>query len=181
MSGLSSGLMSLYERPAKRKVFISYHHGGDQVYYNSFSNTFHDQYEVIYDNSLERQIDSDNTDYVMRRIRENYITGSSCTIVLVGGQTYLRKYVDWELEATLDAQHSLIGIRLPSAPVNSQGQTIVPDRLYDNIQSGYALWTSWSELANGTVRLNSLIEQANLRDRRLINNLRARRLRNGYL
>src|SRR5712671_172295 len=30
------------------------------------------------DNSVERRIDSDDVEYVMRRIRENYVTGSSC-------------------------------------------------------------------------------------------------------
>jgi hypothetical protein len=68
----------------KHKIFLSYHHGGDQTYYNHFSNTFHDYYDVIYDNSLEREVGSDNVDYVMQKIRENYITGSSCTIVFVG-------------------------------------------------------------------------------------------------
>ncbi len=35
----------------KRKVFVSYHHGGDQEYYDAFSKKFADQYELIYDNS----------------------------------------------------------------------------------------------------------------------------------
>lgn len=178
MSGISL-LSSLYEKPVKRKVFISYHHGGDQAYYNAFSEHFHDRYEIIYDNSLERQIDSDNTEYVMRRIRENYITGSSCTIVMVGAQTHLRKYVDWEIKATLDAQHGLVGIVLPTALVNAQKQIIVPDRLNDNIQTGYASWTLWSDIANGAVDLNGLIEQANSRNKNLINNTRDRKLRNG--
>ena len=74
--------------PVKHKVFISYHHGGDQPYYDAFTRTFHDTYELVYDNSLERRIDSDDVDYVRRRIRENHIKGSSCTIVLVGAQTW---------------------------------------------------------------------------------------------
>lgn len=178
MSGISL-LSSLYEKPKRPRVFISYHHGGDQTYYDEFSRHFHDRYEAIYDNSLERQIDSDNADYVMRRIRENYITGSSCTIVMVGAQTYLRKYVDWEIKATLDAQHGLIGIRLPTAPTDAQGKVTVPGRLYDNIQSGYALWTSWSDIAKGAVDMNGLIEQANSRNKNLINNTRDKKLRNG--
>src|SRR5262249_26726190 len=91
-------------QPLKHKIFVSYHHGGDQAYYNAFSKAFHDSYDVIYDNSLERQVDSDNVDYVRRRIQENYITGTSCTIVLVGKETWGRKYVDWEIEATLDRE-----------------------------------------------------------------------------
>jgi hypothetical protein len=95
-------------------------HGGDQAYFDAFSNAFHDTYDVIYNNSLERQIDSVDTNYVMRRIRENYITGSSCTIVLVGKETWGRKYVDWEIEATLDKDHGVIGVQLPSTPISTE-------------------------------------------------------------
>ena len=42
--------------PVKHKVFVSYHHGGDQAYYDAFAKAFHATYDVIYDNSLDRQI-----------------------------------------------------------------------------------------------------------------------------
>ena len=83
---------------SKRRVFVSYHHDSDQWYYNEFSGFFAEEYEAIQDNSLDRLIDSYNTDYVIRRIRENHITGTSCTIVLCGPQTRWRKYVDWEIK-----------------------------------------------------------------------------------
>lgn len=90
------------QAPVKHKIFVSYHHHGDQAYYDAFSKAFHDTYNVIYDNSLERSIDSDDVNYVMRRIRENHITGTSCTIVLVGAESPKRKYIDWEISATLE-------------------------------------------------------------------------------
>lgn len=130
----------------KRKVFVSYHHGNDQYFYDGFSHIFSDTYDILRDNSLDRRIDSDNANYVIRRIRENYITGSSCTFVLCGAATPWRKFVDWEIKATLDAQHGLIGVNLPTNPLDSEGKYIVPDRLYDNIESGYALWTHWNEI-----------------------------------
>jgi hypothetical protein len=71
----------------KRKVFVSYHHCGDQNYYNAFSYTFHNTYDVVTDNSVERKIDSDDVDYIKRQINESNITGTSCTIVLVGKDT----------------------------------------------------------------------------------------------
>jgi hypothetical protein len=163
----------------KRKVFVSYYHGGDQSYYDLLTRTFCDTYEVITDNSLERRVDSLDVDYVMRRIRENYIAGSSCTIVLVGKDTWGRKYVDWEIRATLEKEHGLIGVRLPTAPVTTQGTVTVPDRLYDNIHSGYALWVTWEQITAGTQACTAYIEDANSRDRRLIRNTRERRLRNG--
>lgn len=182
LRGGGGGLLasSLIARAAiKRKVFVSYHHGGDQAYYDAFSRAFHDRYEVVYDNSLERMIDSDNVDYVMRRIRENYIRGSSCTIVLVGLQTHQRKYVDWEIKATLEQQHGLIGVRLPSAPLSSDNKIIVPGRLHDNIQSGYGVWVTWNEITASPQACQGYIEAANARDKRLIDNTRDRQLRNG--
>lgn len=164
--------------PVKRKVFVSYHHAADQAHYDAFSKAFCDTYDVITDNSLEREVDSDDVDYVMRRIRENYISGSSCTIVLVGKDTWGRKYVDWEIKATLDKEHGLIGVRLPTAPVSAENKVTVPGRLYDNIVKGYALWKTWEEITKGTLACAQLIEQANARDRKLINNSRERRSKN---
>lgn len=162
----------------RRKIFISYHHGGDQPYYDRFSGVFGDTYEIIYDNSLERRIDSDNVEYVMRHIRENYVTGSSCTLVLCGINTAWRKYVDWEIKATLDMQHGLMGIKLPTLEVVNNG-CLKPARLQDNVDSGYAVWTSWEDVTNEPAKLAELIELARGRSSALIKNNRERRLRNG--
>jgi hypothetical protein len=163
----------------KRKVFVSYHHAGDQAYYDMFSRLFGDSYEAVFDNSLERKVNSDNAEYVLRQIRENYLTGSSCTVVLVGQQTWGRKFVDWEIEATLAKQHGLLGLQLPTIPVVNNCLTMpLPDRLNDNINSGYAVWMRWDYLISNPRVLPTWVEQANARDKSLIRNGRARRLRN---
>jgi hypothetical protein len=59
----------------RRRVFVSYHHAADQWYDDEFSRVFHDRWEALYDNSLERCFDSDDTRYVMQRIRDKHITG----------------------------------------------------------------------------------------------------------
>jgi MTH538 TIR-like domain (DUF1863) len=166
------------QQQAKRKVFLSYHHGGDQAYYEAFSKTFCDTYDVITDNSLDRRIGSEDVAYVMRRIREDYVTSSSCTLVLVGRDTWGRKYVDWEVDATLEKKHGLIGVRLPTAPVSPDNKITVPGRLHDNIQSGYALWLTWEQITAGAQECARYIEQANARDKSLIVNTRERCLRN---
>lgn len=171
------GLRAFLSQGIKRKVFVSYHHDNDQWYYDEFSRIFSSQYEVVRDNSLDRFIDSTDTDYVMRRIRENYITGTSCTIVLCGEETRWRKYVDWELKATLDKQHGLIGVNLPNNPLDHMGRVQVPDRLLDNINSGYAIWTSWGALTIEHLRIS--IEAANAKPKSLIVNGRVMRSRNG--
>jgi hypothetical protein len=164
---------------AKRKIFISFHHGHDQPYYELLTTIFANAYDVIQDNSLDRTIDSDDPEYVMQRIREKYITGSSATVVLCGLETPWRKYVDWEIKATLDKQHGLIGVNLPNNPRNASGRFTVPDRLHDNIQAGYALWHQWSDLRLGPTYVKAHIEEANGRPRRLIKNDRPMRRRNG--
>lgn len=173
----SNGLLAALMKPIRRKVFVSYHHGGDQAYYDEFSRIFHDQYEAVRDNSLNRLIQSDDTEYVMRQIREQYITGTSCTIVLVGAQSHERKYLDWEIKATLDKCHGLVGIVLPTHVKNSAGEIIVPDRFLDNHKTGYAVWAHWNGL---TVHvLTQLIDAAIAKPQWQINNSRLMRQRNG--
>jgi len=125
---------------AKRKVFISYHHRGDQGWFDRFTQLFAEHYEIFYDNSLDGRIRSDDPEYINRAIREDHIVGSSATIVLCGAETWKRKYVDWEIHSTLHHKHALMGIALPTAVRGSGNAIIVPARLHDNIQSGFAHW-----------------------------------------
>lgn len=170
---------SIPTAPIKRKIFFSYHHGGDQAYYDALSTLFHDQLNIVTDNSLERRVDSDNAEYVMRRIRENYLVGSSCTVVLCGPNTPYRKYVDWEVEASLAQQMGLVGVWLPTLPLGTSGGTDKLPRLQDNIDSGYAAWVSWQSIQSNPHALTHAIEQALAQPKHLIVNNRARRMRNG--
>jgi hypothetical protein len=163
----------------KRCVFVSYHHKDDRNYYDAFARLFSDTYNVIQDSSVEREIDSDNAEYVMRTIREKYLTGCSCTIVLCGRETPWRKFVDWEIKATLDKEHALIGVCLPTNPANADGKHYVPDRFFDNFQTGYALWLGWSQIESNHEFLTQSIEVAKSKPVSLINNSRALRQRNG--
>ena len=165
--------------PSKPRIFVSYHHGGDRQYYERLVAIFDSTYDVLHDHSVEREIDSDDSDYVIRRIRENFITGSSCTIVLVGSYTWQRRFVDWEIKATLDKGHGLIGVHLPNAPISSDNKIIVPYRLHDNVCSGYAVWLSWQDLIFYPSNLPQYIANANSRSKSLIANDRPKKHRNG--
>ncbi|RWP35310.1 TIR domain-containing protein [Mesorhizobium sp.] len=178
MSGIQFGSSLRIQPSVKRKIFVSYHHGGDQAYYDAFSKAFHNNYDALTDNSLDRAVDSDDVDYVMRRIREKYITGSSCTVVLVGKDTWGRKYVDWEIDVTLQRQHGLIGVMLPSLPIDANGKVSTPARLQDNINSGYAVWVHWNTFTASAEACAGYIEQANVREKKMMVNTRDRRLRN---
>jgi hypothetical protein len=164
-------------RILRPKIFVSYHHGGDQYYYDEFSKIFHDKYEAIRDNSLRQIIDSGNPEYVMRRIREEYIVGTSCTIVLIGENSWRRKYLDWEIKATLDKCHALLGIVLPSHIKNPEGKILVPDRLHANIKTGYADLIHWQGLTAQS--LTTLINAAVAKSKLLIDNSFPMKQRNG--
>lgn len=162
----------------KRKVFISYHHRGDQKWFNEFTRLFGDRFEIFYDTSLDGRIRSDDAEYINRTIREDHIVGSSITIVLCGGETWKRKYVDWEIHSTLHHKHALLGIALPTAVKGNQGKIVVPSRLHDNIQSGYAHWLgAWS---NDPQALQTAIETSiqNSQGKSRINNSREKMGRN---
>jgi hypothetical protein len=82
-------------------------------------------------------INSNNPVYVMSRIRADYLGDSSVTVVLIGTCTHSRRYVEWELKASLQCGDSTpIGVvarLLPSAHNhNEQQYPYLPDRLAVN-------------------------------------------------
>ena len=134
----------------RHKAFVSYHHD-DQEEAEDFIETFDHERKVFISRALgagmeQDIINSDDTDYVMRRIRELYLADSTVTIVLIGECTWARRYVDWEIQASLRhgetvTSNGLLGIVLPSAGK----KPVPPDRLKQNLQGensdeGYARW-----------------------------------------
>jgi len=171
-----SKISDLFDVMPRRKVFLSYHHHEDQAYYDAFTSNFSDKYEIIRDNSLEHPVQSNNAEYVMRRIREDHITNTSCTIVLIGRESHKRKYIDWEIKATLDKRHGLIGVMLPSH-LPTFLPIILPARFQDNINSGYAVLTHWEKLSTNT--LSCFVDEAIHKPPHLISNTRVMKERNG--
>lgn len=105
------------------KCFISYHHA-DQQAVNQFIRDFDHNFDCFIARGLGEEmpgdvIQSTDTDYVMRRIRERFLSESTVTIVLLGRCTWARRYVDWELQASLRSgqyttPNGLLGIKLPT-------------------------------------------------------------------
>jgi hypothetical protein len=80
-------------------------------------------------------IGSDDTDYVMKRVRELYLRRSTVTLVMLGKCTWARKYIDWEIQSSLRSgetvtPNGLLGVKLPSYPSRG-GQC--PHRLQLNL------------------------------------------------
>ena len=110
-------------KPVRRKVFISYHHADERevlvflAHFNPSGATFIKR--GLGAGMSEDIINSTNADYIMGRIRREYLGDSTVTIVLMGKCTWGRRYVDWEIQASLRqgevyTPNGLIGIKLPS-------------------------------------------------------------------
>lgn len=103
------------------RCFISFK--TEDMYYKKY---IHDYLDVdMIDHSLHEPIDSDDEDYIMRRIREDYLSDSTVTIFLIGeksaeytpfeNQIFLKR----ELQASLfngvgNTKNGILGIVLPS-------------------------------------------------------------------
>lgn len=148
----------------KRKTFISYYHKEDQYRKDIFENLFGDL--IVNKSVQDGDIDSNNSDeYAKQLIQKGYLVDTTILVVLIGAKTKCRKHVDWEISGALnlkvgDKYAGLLGIILPNHPdygnrgINSN---ILPSRLADNFESGYAIIRDWSE---DRALIQSYIEEA---------------------
>ena len=149
----------------RHKVFTSYYHHDDQWYKNKFIELFG---HLFIDKSVgDGEISTDvSTEYIKRLIQDDdYLADASVTVVLCGPNTKKRKHVDWEISGALskklDGYSGLIGILLPEFPLstaNTYNYGDLPDRLADNVKTGFADIYTWSYLNSVTV--TNIIEEA---------------------
>ena len=156
---------------AKRKVFISYHHKGEQDAVNRLVQEFSEDYDVFTDQSLDRAADSEDSEY-LNQVCRDAIDGTSVTIVMMGKQTGCRKFVDWEIRHTLFSEHGLVGI---SRRGLADSDACLPKRLLDNIKTNYSKWYKYPA---GPASLKMMIDEAYGADTSKINNNRQKMKRN---
>lgn len=136
--------------PPRRNIFISYYHA-DQMAVNDFVQRFSVREKIFTPFMLAQGqsfgddiVNSSDPNYVMQQIRRRYFGQSTITIVLVGNCTHSRRYVDWEIKASLQKggvggqlPHGLMAIDLSKV----RGNKFLPQRLLSNYKvdhSGYA-------------------------------------------
>ncbi|WP_342305566.1 TIR domain-containing protein [Methanolobus sp. ZRKC5] len=138
------------------KVFVSYHHANDQDYRDKFEKLISDSNISVIKSVQIGDIDSNlPTDTIRRKIRDDYLSDSTVTVVLIGAETWKRKHVDWEISSSIrDTKNSsrsgLIGILLPTYPRSSKdryNQYTIPPRLYENLKEEceFAKIYNWNE------------------------------------
>ncbi|WP_336030564.1 TIR domain-containing protein [Geodermatophilus sp. FMUSA9-8] len=171
----------------RHKCFVSYHSADTEE-----AATFVESFEDVFipraigveegDGSI---INSEDVDYIRDVIRTKYLKDSTVTIVLVGKCSWARKFVDWEIYASLrntetTTRNGLLGILLPSL---TQNPPTAPTRLVDNVPSGGgAAYGRYHYYPKTKSELRTNIEDAfHARGSRahLIDNSRPLRKRNG--
>jgi len=154
---------------SRHKVFISFHHANDEQYRDEFVRRYRDQFESFVDHSVQFGDIDENlpTERIAQIIRDQYLRDATVTVVLVGSETWKRKHVDWEIYSSLrstsrNPRMGLLGILLPTygvpyselasahyqmrstTPSGSQyWSRNVPERLWNNIDIGYASMRPW--------------------------------------
>jgi len=135
----------------QRKTFISYYHYEDQDYKEKFKNLFGDL--IIHKSVEDGDIDSDNSDgYIKQLIQKGYLSDTTVLVVLIGLNTKHRKHIDWEISGALnpkvgDKCAGILGLKLPNHPDYGTGNhhyNLLPNRLSDNLKSGYAIIRDWT-------------------------------------
>lgn len=139
----------------RHRVFVSYYHKEDQGYRERFEGLFSEFYDIIVSESVEiGDIDPNlSTERIRQIIRDEYLQNSTVTVVLVGANTWQRKFVDWEIGSSIrhtknNPRSGLLGILLPTYPrvdINKYNHYTIPPRLHDNITCEFATIHNWND------------------------------------
>lgn len=146
----------------RRKCFVSYHHD-DEYEVGRFIEEFDHEQDVLIARGIGANmsgdiINSTSDEYIRSKIRERYLRDTTVTIVLVGRCTWARRFVDWEIAASLRntataSRSGLMAITLPS--VAEYGSRKLPDRVSDNVNGvlGYGKWWKYPESSGSLARM----------------------------
>lgn len=165
----------------RHKAFLSYHQE-DREAVREFISEFDEGEDIFITRGItvpDDVIDSTNPDYVMGRIRELFLRDSTVTIVLIGKCTWARRFVDWEVQASLRQPAGGLPNGLMAVLLNRYATSgTLPDRVKLNVDGGYANFYSYPA---GPATLRSWIEtayQKRTSDAYKILNPRARQVNN---
>lgn len=150
--------------PARHRCFVSYHaEDMDEVekFIVDFGSEFFAQSVGV---TIEDDfVESDNEEYIKRRIRDKYLSGTTVTILLLGKCTWSRKFVDWEISSSLrndfvNKRNGLLVYPLPSMDNMAQ----LPSRVLDNWveNSPTESYARYQAYPTSPTMLRSNIEQA---------------------
>lgn len=112
---------------AKKRVFLSFLAEDKQKVDGLRLLAAHPDYDLeFYDESLRVPIDSNQAEYVKRRIREK-INRTSVTVCLISENTHTSRWVDWELQESFEKGNTIIAMALKGVD-----QAVLPQLIKGN-------------------------------------------------
>jgi hypothetical protein len=132
-----------------RNCFISYHHNNDQGYITKLRKVVKSM--KVSDYSLKDDIGHLTDETIYKKVRSKMRT-CSVTVIIIGSSTGHRKWIDWEIWASLRGYQNPFDIKKSFKPngllaIYLPGDNhSIPNRLKDNIESGYAVSMKWKNL-----------------------------------
>ncbi|OIP53333.1 MAG: hypothetical protein AUK31_01680 [Fibrobacteres bacterium CG2_30_45_31] len=166
--------MNLYynnnDKTPKHKTFLSFHHK-DEGYRDRFEQEYsEDRGDYVSRSVKDGDIDPTwPTERIRQKIRDEFISDATVTLVLISPDTWKRKHVDWEISSSIrdtknNPRNGLLGILLPNYQYTMDGCSYadikrtesgrlynpftIPPRLFENVQCGYAKIYSWPATYN---------------------------------
>lgn len=120
------------------KLFVSYRADAEgELYKNllvAWSNNDNGHFDIKFDDtSIGVSINSDNANYIKRRIKEK-IKESSKFLLLIGKSTYLSDWCAWEIEQAVAMKKKIIAVKIKSE--------------YQPPQEVYGVGASWATSFN---------------------------------
>ncbi|MCP4394720.1 MAG: TIR domain-containing protein [Alphaproteobacteria bacterium] len=132
----------------RKLAFVSYDREHDEMYFDILQELLSNHYTFRANRSIQDATKQNNPDYVTEEIFEKHVAWPPVTIVLCGSESFKKKWMDWEICATLERKHALLGITLPNATKTKNGKVIIPERLMDNMRTRYSHCISWANNSN---------------------------------
>ncbi len=142
----------------RHNIYICYHHCDEDKFYEQ------ELQRLLVESNAEKLINSRGDNFgniqpnlrfnrIRQLIQERFLRHTSVTVVLIGRNTWQRKHVDWEINASIhnnpqQSRSGLIGILLPTRDDFGTGDVdpfTLPPRLYDNMKCSYATLHEWSD------------------------------------
>lgn len=142
------------------QTYVSFDHEVDNDWFLNIERSCKSNLQFRRDKSVDRAINSDLANLVCANVLPSEVENSLIALVLVGKETWRRKYIDWEIDVSLRLGGALIGIQLPTLAVINNSISM-PGRLLDNVRSGYADWLTYEEfLVDPYARISQKIKRS---------------------
>ncbi|MDH5752414.1 MAG: hypothetical protein OEZ59_08365 [Deltaproteobacteria bacterium] len=133
------------------KLLISYDTINDEIWRVKFDDLFSHDFTLLTMSEVVPAV-GDGNDYVNKLNSSSQIDFDTMLIVMLGAQTYKLAKVDWDLKFALTPKGErptpIIPLRLPSHPdfgKKAVNPGRLPQRLVDNLRSGFLKLHDWTE------------------------------------